>query len=53
VVAVELWTCYFAAGTDVLPTDVLLINGVRYQAVEDDGARSNSVRVAVNLRRVS
>lgn len=52
VVAVNLWTCYFAAGTEILPTDVLLINGDRYQAVEDDAARSNSAVVAVNLRRV-
>lgn len=53
VVAVNLWTCYFEAGVEILPTDVLLIDGIRYQAVDDDRARSNSATVRMSLRQIT
>jgi hypothetical protein len=53
VVAEMQWTCFLAAGSDVRPADVLRINGVRYEVADDNAARSDSVVVAVTLRRVT
>lgn len=52
VVAVTLWEAFLPAGTDVRPADVLLVNGVRYEVVDADAARTDSAVVAVSLRRV-
>lgn len=52
IVAAMLWTAYLPAGTDVRPTDVLLIKGGRYEVADQDGARSQGAMVAVTLRRV-
>jgi len=53
VVAVTLWTCYLPAGTDVRPQDALVVNGVRYEVVDDSGAATDTAIIAVSLRRVS
>lgn len=52
VVASTAWTAYLPFDTDCAPADLLLINGTRFEVVDEDGARSDDVVMAVNLRRV-
>lgn len=51
-VAATLWIAYLPFDTDCRPADLLLINGTRFEVVDSDGARSDDVTMAVNLRRV-
>lgn len=53
VVAVTEWRAFLPAGTDVRPADRLLVNGTRYEVIDASGAATDTIAVAVSLRRVS
>jgi hypothetical protein len=49
--AVTIWRCFLPAGAVLSPTDIVQIDGVRYEVTDDDRARTDGVMVTVNLRR--
>ena len=51
-VARSSWELYAPVGSDIRPTDALVIEGVRYEVGDDDDLRTDAVALHVNLRLV-